>query len=91
MYYITYSIIYHITLYYTLHYVALHIIYSLFIIHIIFMYVFQGVSNLVGDAVASKRSFVDIIPVIGINCWGALKNNAHLIHDMVSFFTPTHS
>ena len=55
------------------------------------MYVFQGVSNLVGDAVASKRSFVDIIPVIGINCWGAVKNNTHLIHDMVSFFTPTHS
>ncbi|XP_063680847.1 transient receptor potential cation channel subfamily M member-like 2 isoform X3 [Bolinopsis microptera] len=38
----------------------------------------HGVSNLVGDAVAMKRSFVNSIPVIGVNSWGAVYNNHEL-------------
>ena len=40
---------------------------------------FQGVSNLVGNAVAMKRSFVDSTPVIGVNAWGAVHGNQDLI------------
>ncbi|XP_063680838.1 transient receptor potential cation channel subfamily M member 2-like isoform X3 [Bolinopsis microptera] len=39
----------------------------------------HGVSNLVGDAVAMKRSFVNAIPVIGVNSWGAVANSNDLI------------
>ena len=31
-----------------------------------------------GDAVAMKRSFVNSIPVIGVNSWGAVYNNHEL-------------
>ncbi|KAL5258667.1 hypothetical protein ACHWQZ_G009211 [Mnemiopsis leidyi] len=39
----------------------------------------NGVSSLVGEAVASKRSFVNYIPVIGVNSWGAVYDNKELI------------
>jgi hypothetical protein len=42
---------------------------------------FQGVSNLVGDAVAMKRSFVNSMPVIGVNSWGAVYDNHVLIEE----------
>ena len=34
---------------------------------------------MVGDAVAMKRSFVNSIPVIGVNSWGAVANSNDLI------------
>ena len=36
-------------------------------------------SNLVGDAIAMKRSFVNPSPVIGVNAWGAVHGNKDLI------------
>ncbi|KAL5258514.1 hypothetical protein ACHWQZ_G009114 [Mnemiopsis leidyi] len=41
----------------------------------------HGVSNLVGDAVAMKRSFVNSIPVIGVNSWGAVSNSNELVEE----------
>ena len=43
------------------------------------LYLSQGVSCLVGEAVATKRSFVNSIPVIGVNSWGAVYDNEVLI------------
>ena len=40
---------------------------------------------MVGDAVAKKRSFVDPVPLIGVNCWGAVANNHELVHKEVAF------
>ena len=52
---------------------------TVFVLWLYLMVTVQGVSNLVGDAVAMNRSFIDSIPVIGVNSWGAVANNQQLV------------